>query len=103
MRYQVGQSLRSVTDTTTVIVIRAPDDDVELTCGGRPMVDAKTEVSTALVAAEPGQTGGTLLGKRYEDPQASIELLCTKGGPNSLAVDGVAMAVKTAKPLPASD
>src|SRR5258708_31797787 len=72
MRYQVGQSVRSVTDITTVIVIRAPDDDVELTCGGRPMVDAKTEGSTAPVAAPPRPSGGTLLGKRYQDPQASF-------------------------------
>lgn len=101
-RLAVGQTLRSVTDTTTVIVVRGPDVDVEITCGGAAMVDSRTDAPDA-VPADPSFAAGTLLGKRYEDSAAMIELLCTKAGPSSLALNGELLAVKTAKPLPASD
>jgi hypothetical protein len=103
VRPQVGQTLRSITDSTTVVVVRAPRDDVKLTCGGEEMTDAKTAAAPGQVAPLPDHTAGTLLGKRYEDAAGTIELLCTKGGTSSLAVDGVPMTVKAAKPLPASD
>jgi hypothetical protein len=98
---QVGQALRSVTDATAVIVIRPPSADVELTCGGLAMVDAKSDAPEQ--PASPDHGSGTLLGKRYEDAAGTLELLCTKGGPSSLALDGVPMAIRSAKPLPASD
>ena len=103
MRLQVGQTLQSVTDSTAVVVIRASAADVSLTCGGAEMVDAKAAAPAGKAAALPGHGDGTLLGKRYEDANATIELLCTKGGTSSLALDSVPMAVKAAKPLPASD
>ena len=101
MRPQVGQALRSVTDSTTVIVVRAPGEDIELTCGGVAMVDAKDDAPAQ--PAHPDHVGATLLGKRYEDAAATLEVLCTKGGTSALAVNGVRLMVKTAKPLPASD
>ncbi len=97
-----GQALLSATDTTTVIVVRAPADEVEVTCGGVAMLDAKTNADTPKVDAS-GDIVGTLLGKRYEDADARIELLCTKAGTSSLAMNGVALGLKSAKPLPASD
>jgi hypothetical protein len=99
----VGQTLRSVTDTTTVIVVRASADDVAITCGGAPMIDHRAGEAAGLVPADPAFASGTLLGKRYEDGAATIELLCTKGGPSSLAVNGELLMIKSAKPLPASD
>ena len=99
----VGQTLSSVTDTTTVIVVRAPGGNVDITCGGAPMVDPKVGTPGGQVAADPAFAAGTLLGKRYENAAATIELLCTKAGPSSLAVDGEPLVVKSAKPLPASD
>jgi hypothetical protein len=101
-RVAVGQTLSSVTDTTTVIVVRAPDEDVKITCGGAAMVDPRAGTQSG-VPADPVLTSGTLLGKRYENTAATIELLCTKGGTSSLAVDGEPLVVKSAKPLPASD
>lgn len=101
MRLTAGQALRSVTDTTAVIVIRAPGRDVELTCGGAPMVDAKAEAPPQVAQASHGD--GTLLGKRYVDAEGTLEVLCTKGGTSSLAADGTALSIKAAKPLPASD
>jgi hypothetical protein len=99
----VGQSLSSVTDTTTVIVIRAPHEDVEITCGGVAMLDTRADISTELVPTDPAFAAGTLLGKRYENAAATIELLCTKGGSSSLAVNREPLIIKSAKPLPASD
>lgn len=102
MRAKVGQTLVSTVDDTTVIVVRAPQDDVVLTCGGAPLVD-KAEKPAALTSSDPSQQDGSLLGKRYADEVAGIELLCTKAGKGTLALGGVALPVKDAKALPASD
>jgi hypothetical protein len=59
------------------------------------------EVTTQ--SAEPGFDQGTQLGKRYSDDELGIELLCTKAGEGSLSVGETVLAVKGAKPLPASD
>jgi hypothetical protein len=50
-----------------------------------------------------GADGGTRMGKRYTRDGDDLELLVTKAGRGSLAADGTALAVKDAKPLPASD
>jgi hypothetical protein len=103
MKLKVGQSLASVTDTTTVIVIRAPQDDVELTCGRAAMVDPKSEAAKERRPLETSDPEGTLLGKRYVDDDTGIELLCTKPGPATLELNGKQLSVKAARPLPASD
>ena len=46
---------------------------------------------------------GTLLGKRYADDDAGLELLCTAAGEGSLSVGEVTLEIKGAKPLPSSD
>jgi hypothetical protein len=66
------------------------------------MLDARA-VDTESAAADPAQQDGTQIGKRYVDDARGIELLCTKAGAGTLAVEGVALPVKGAKPLPASD
>ena len=50
-----------------------------------------------------GFDGGTQLGKRYSDDELGLELLCTKAGEGSISVGETILAVKGAKPLPASD
>jgi hypothetical protein len=50
-----------------------------------------------------GQRDGTLLGKRYADEDLGVEVLCTKAGTGTLALDGTPLPIKAAKPLPASD
>jgi hypothetical protein len=82
----VGRRLRSQAHGTEVIVVRAPHQPVELTCGGSPMT------------AE-----GAQLGKRYVDEPTGLELLCTKPGRAVPAADGRVLTLKSAKPLPASD
>ena len=103
MKPRVGQTLASSVDTTAVIVVRAPDADVELTCAGVPLYDAKSGAAAPEGEADPAQMAGTQLGKRYADDDLGLELLCTKGGKGSLMADGAALGIKTAKALPSSD
>jgi hypothetical protein len=99
----VGQRLRSQACTTEVIVVRAPDHPLELTCGGHPMAaDLAIGAGTANGASSAGGAG-TQLGKRYVDESAGLEVLCVKPGSGTLAADGRDLTLKSAKPLPASD
>ena len=95
-----GARFQSTVCATEVIVVKGAGP-AELTCGGAPMVPA----GTAERSGEPSAAAsdGTLLGKRYGDPDETVEVLCTKAGPGSLALGDVPLAVKVTKPLPASD
>ena len=52
---------------------------------------------------ESGQDEGSLLGKRYEDGDTGLEVLCVKPGAGSVGVDGRLLTLKAAKALPSSD
>jgi hypothetical protein len=93
-----GTKLRSQVCDTEIMVIRAGSGTIE--CGGVAMAETKPDAPSTLSA---DHAGGSLMGKRYVDAAATFELLCVKPGKGSLAVDGVALATKDAKPLPASD
>jgi hypothetical protein len=101
MDLKPGTRLRSSVCSVEVIVVKTPADPVDLRCGGHPMVPTGTTIIEA--PPEPGFDGGSLLGKRYTDGDATIEVLCTKAGPSSLSVGDVVMVLKEAKPLPSSD
>jgi hypothetical protein len=103
MKLKPGARLRSQVDATEVIVVRAPADDAEVTCGGHLMIDVHEEPRPGL-SAVAGPGGGTQLGKRYTvNGDAALELLVTKPGAHDLGVDGTPLVLKEAKPLPASD
>ena len=102
MDLKAGTRLRSTTDTTEVIVVKAPGAPVDLRCGGLPFETLDTEPSAAAPIAE-GFEGGTQVGKRYADEEAGLEVLCTKGGPASISIGTEVLAPKGAKALPASD
>ena len=87
--------------TTEVIVVRPPGGEVTVACAESPLVDLDA-ARTTQGHEDPGGEGA-LLGKRYEDVEAGLELLCTKAGTGALSCDGRAMTVKGAKPLPSSD
>ncbi len=93
-----GTKLKSAVDDTEVMVIKGGDG--ALTCGGAPMGDAKPATPGAI---DPAFAEGSKVGKRYVDEAGTIELLCVKAGKGSLALDGVALGIKDAKPLPSSD
>ena len=93
-----GLRLKSAVCSTEIMVIRAPALDALLACGGVEML-AMTETTTGGRSIDPAQSGGTLIGKRYIDATDRVELLCTRGGDGSIALDGVAMVVKQAKAL----
>jgi len=95
-----GDQLASTVCSTRVIVVRAEvGSSVTVSCGGKPMVPAGLTPNRPDHAAEPG----SLIGKRYVDANGTLELLCTSSGAGALTCDGVPMAVKAPKPLPASD
>ena len=98
-----GARFQSTVCSTEVIVVKGAGP-AELTCGGSPMVPM-VPTGSAERAGEPSADAseGTLLGKRYGDGDETVEVLCTKAGPGSLALDGAPLAVKVTKPLPASD
>jgi hypothetical protein len=99
-----GKRLRSQACGTEVIVVRPPDQPVELTCGGSPMTaEPAAAGATAAPAPAAGGGDGAQLGKRYVDEPTGLELLCAKPGTEVPAADGRELTLKTAKPLPASD
>ncbi|TDC87062.1 hypothetical protein [Actinomadura sp. 7K507] len=102
MKLRPGQQLASTVDGTRMIVVRAPAAEVEVSCGGAPMVDAE-QAAAPTATADPARRDGALLGKRYAGEDLGIELLCTKPGEGTIEVNGAALPVKDAKPLPASD
>lgn len=99
MNLNVGDRLGSSACTTEVIVVRAPSEDVDLTCGWAPL--SPLPVAAGAQIEEDGE--GTLVGKRYEDPESGLELLCTKGGVGLLRIAGTPLVIKSAKSLPSSD
>lgn len=102
MEMKAGTRLRSAVCSTEVITVRSPGGDVDLRCGGRPMLPLEEEPSAG-ASPEAGFDKGTLLGKRYVDDGGTIEVLCTKAGAGSLALGEELLAVKEPKPLPSSD
>ena len=101
MELKAGARLKRVACETQVIVVRAPQGDVEVTCGGAVMVPVDADAPGA--ALDASAADGTQLGKRYADEELGLELLCTKAGKGSLQVNGVVIGLKQAKALPASD
>ncbi len=99
---KAGTRLRSAVCATEVMVIAAGNADLALTCGGATMIGI-TETPPEGGVVDPGHTDGTRLGKRYVDEEGSLELLCTKPGDGSLAVQGGPLVLKEAKALPSSD
>jgi hypothetical protein len=103
VKLKPGMRLRSQVDGTEVIVVRAPADDLCVACGGQPMIEVAA-VPEAGLAATGDPAEGTQLGRRYTlAAGAAIEVLVTKPGKYGLSVDGSPLALKEAKPLPASD
>lgn len=99
---KAGSRLRSAVCATEVMVIQAPASDVDVRCGGAPLVPLGVAIEAGAAPA-PEHAGGTQIGKRYVDAAGEIEVLCTKAGHGSLSLGDAALTIKGAKPLPSSD
>ena len=95
-----GRRLKSAVCTTEIMVIAAPDGDVELSCGGASMVEGD---GTNGGAVDPAHAAGTAIGKRYVNTDGSLEVLCVKAGDGSLSSGDAALTIKDAKKLPKTD
>jgi hypothetical protein len=102
MKLKTGSRLKSAVCNTQVMVVAAPADDLDVTCGGQPLLELAA-TPPAGAACAPDAKSGTLIGKRYVNAEGTLELLCTKAGEGTLAVGGKALGLKGAKPLPSSD
>ena len=98
---KAGSKLESTACDTQVMVIRNTQEEAVIECGGAAMVAAPAPRDKVEPTAD--HTSGTLMGKRYVDEDGTIELLCIKAGKGSLALNGVPLGIKDAKPLPSSD
>jgi len=102
MNLRPGQKLHSAVCDAQVVVVKAPSADVELGCGGAPLVaDGEAAPAGATLDASLGE--GPVIGKRYESAELGLELLCTRAGAGALTANGEVLQLKGAKPLPASD
>ncbi len=100
MQMKPGARLESATCATQVIVVKG-SGDVDVRCGGVAMQAVGTAGDGHPV--DVAYASGTLMGKRYGDDAAGIELLCTKPGEGSLSIGTEPLLEKSAKPLPSSD
>lgn len=101
MKLRTGARLRSQVCATEVIVLRALAEDVDLTCGGYPMVD-RTDPAT--VEGGPTTDGpASLLGKRYTREAGDLEILVTAAGDGTLCIGSEPLRFKESTPLPSSD
>jgi len=102
MQLTPGQRLMCSACETELIVVKAPEVDVEISCDGEPVTafSARTEIR-----GHPGGSSGdgALLGKRYSDESSGLEVLCTRQGQGLLSCSGTPLAQTVAKPLPSSD
>ncbi len=101
MQLKAGLRIKSAVCAGEFIVVRAPKDDLDLRCGGHPVL-AHDAAGDKVVAAT-GADGGAPMGKRYADDALGVELLVTKAATGALGVGDAFLEQKGAKALPASD
>jgi hypothetical protein len=99
---KAGTRLKSAVCTTEVMVVGAPKEEVEVTCGGAPLIGMTDDPPAGATLSQDAKDG-TQIGKRYVSEAGDLEILCTKPGDGSLAVNGAGLTIKGAKPLPSSD
>ena len=98
---KAGARLQSAVCATEVMAIQVPEGDIDLRCGGAPMLEPGADKPGGGV--DPNASGGTQIGKRYVNEAGDLELLCVKPGEGSLAMGDTLLTTKEAKALPSSD
>lgn len=102
MNLKPGSRWKSAASEAEMVVVRPPKTSGVLTCGGQPVVPI-AEDRPAGVAPLDGTAGVMLVGKRYGDEAAGLEVLCSKSGNGALAFEGRPLVMKDTKKLPSSD
>lgn len=97
MQVKPGMRVRSAVCATEVMVVKGAGD-LDLRCGGVPMLSGAVQASGAPQA--PFDLG-TLVGKRYS--LGDVEVLCTKAGVGSLSLGETPIPAQDAQQLPSSD
>jgi len=98
---KTGARLKSCVCDGEVMVVSAPDTDIEITCGGTAMADPAEASKSGEV--NPDHAVGIAIGKRYVSEAGDVELLCVKAGDGGLAVNGALLLQKDTKKLPKTD
>ena len=97
-----GARFQSAVCDTQVAIVKSGVPTLDLRCGGAPMQPVGADRDgTATPSA--GLDVGSQMGKRYVNADETVEVLCTKPGDGTLAIEDEALELKDAKPLPASD
>jgi hypothetical protein len=96
-----GTRLQSQVCETQVIVIRTGEGLDDLRAGGVPMIPVGDAKSDGPIP-DPALCAGNVMGKRYVGENGA-EVLVTKAGAGTLTIGDAPLAIKDAKPLPASD
>jgi hypothetical protein len=101
MGLKPGSRLRSRVSDAEFVVIRTSNTDEVFTAGGIETVALDSDAQR--VESVGADSDEALLGKRYVDDLDTFEVLCTKAGVGTLAIDNRPLHPKTSKPLPSSD
>jgi hypothetical protein len=102
MELKPGSRWKSAVCDVEIVIVRSSAAPAQLECGGHAVVAHADPKPEGLVLA-PQAAQGCQPGKRYADETSGLEVLCTKGGQGSLALDGRLLVAKDAKKLPSSD
>lgn len=102
MDLKPGSRWKSAVCDAQMVVVRPPSAAGELQCGGAAVLPID-DAAAPSGAVDPGFAEGVAIGKRYVDEASGLEVLGAKAGKGSLSFSGMAMTIKGAKPLPASD
>jgi hypothetical protein len=100
MPLKTGARLKSAVCDGEVMVVKAPGGEIELTCGGVPMLDA---APASRQAVHPDHAVGIRIGKRYISEDGELEILCVKAGEGALAANGQLLLQKDTRQLPKTD
>lgn len=95
-----GQRLQSQACDTQVMIIKGAGE-IDLRCGGVDMTDIQASIQPS--GCLESYDTGTLMGKRYVNADATLELLCTKPGQGSLSLETMLLTIKATQALPSSD
>lgn len=102
MELKPGSRWRSAVCDGEFVIVRPAKTEVTVECGGRPLLPHAIARDPS-ASPEAKHAGGVAAGKRYNDPKTGLEVLCSKAGAGSLAVDGRPIGAAEAKKLPSSD